>query len=102
MCVKMFKKYVWFYILKVHWLEQQVIKKRVKRDIYFPHNYEFNDPKWSRMWYLVGIVIINMGEGRGEIEMWYLVGIAYYFDMDPNINIVLMFFCIVQNVLPGL
>ncbi|XP_076102317.1 furin-like protease kpc-1 isoform X3 [Mytilus galloprovincialis] len=36
----------------VHWLEQQVIKKRVKRDIYFPHNYEFNDPKWSRMWYL--------------------------------------------------
>lgn len=36
----------------VHWLEQQVVKKRVKRDIYFPHNYEFNDPKWSRMWYL--------------------------------------------------
>ena len=36
----------------VHWLEQQVVKKRVKRDVYFLHNYNFNDPKWSRMWYL--------------------------------------------------
>ncbi|XP_076443592.1 uncharacterized protein LOC143282043 isoform X2 [Babylonia areolata] len=31
---------------KVKWLEQQVAKKRVKRDI------EFNDPKWPIMWYL--------------------------------------------------
>ena len=29
----------------VHWVEQQVAKKRVKREL-------FNDPKWAWMWYL--------------------------------------------------
>ncbi|XP_078313201.1 furin-like protease kpc-1 isoform X2 [Crassostrea virginica] len=40
----------------VKWLEQQVVKKRVKRDRYYSssinYNSNFNDPKWLRMWYL--------------------------------------------------
>ncbi|XP_013384579.1 furin isoform X2 [Lingula anatina] len=31
---------------QVKWLEQQVVKKRVKRNV------QFNDPYWNRMWYL--------------------------------------------------
>ncbi|CAH1797901.1 unnamed protein product [Owenia fusiformis] len=31
---------------QVHWLEQQVVKRRVKRDVFF------NDPKWPKQWYL--------------------------------------------------
>ncbi|XP_061173193.1 furin-like protease kpc-1 isoform X3 [Saccostrea echinata] len=41
----------------VKWLEQQVVKKRVKRDRYYSSsisfNDKFNDPKWPRMWYLI-------------------------------------------------
>ncbi|XP_070212344.1 furin-like protease kpc-1 isoform X2 [Littorina saxatilis] len=36
---------------KVKWIEQQVVKKRVKRDV------GFNEPKWPQMWYL------NRGKG---------------------------------------
>lgn len=40
----------------VKWLEQQVVKKRVKRDRYYTSsqnfNRNFNDPKWKDMWYL--------------------------------------------------
>ncbi|XP_064649992.1 furin-like protease kpc-1 isoform X3 [Lineus longissimus] len=32
---------------QVKWLEQQVVKKRVKRDLVY-----FTDPKWKQMWYL--------------------------------------------------
>ena len=38
---------IMFLLLQVKWIEQQVAKKRVKRDI------EIKDPKWSAMWYLV-------------------------------------------------
>lgn len=38
---------------KISWIEQQVVKKRVKRDVFS----DFNDPKWPRMWYL------NRGKG---------------------------------------
>ena len=34
-------------MFQVKWIEQQVARKRVKRDIVF------NDPKWPIMWYLV-------------------------------------------------
>lgn len=44
---------------KVKWLEQQVVKKRVKRDRYYTSsqnfNRNFNDPKWKDMWYLVSL-----------------------------------------------
>ncbi|XP_048733995.2 furin-like protease kpc-1 isoform X2 [Ostrea edulis] len=40
----------------VKWVEQQIVKKRVKRNIYYPSSMhfsdKFNDPKWPRMWYL--------------------------------------------------
>ena len=36
--------------VQVKWLEQQVSKKRIKRDA-TAHLY--NDPKWPKMWYLV-------------------------------------------------
>ena len=35
------------YSRQVNWLQQQVAKRRVKRDI------EFNDPQWPKEWYLV-------------------------------------------------
>ena len=45
----------------VHWVEQQIAKKRIKRDFSAEDEVElrekrdvtFNDPKWSKMWYLV-------------------------------------------------
>ena len=47
----------------VHWVEQQVAKKRVKRDFSAADEIEevkrtkrdvsFNDQKWTKMWYLV-------------------------------------------------
>lgn len=39
---------------QVRWAEQQVAKKRVKRDL---QHTAFSDPKWPRMWYL------NRGQG---------------------------------------
>ncbi len=36
-----------FIPFQVKWAEQQVVKRRVKRDYNM-----FNDPKWPRMWYL--------------------------------------------------
>ncbi|KAK3097979.1 hypothetical protein FSP39_015028 [Pinctada imbricata] len=41
----------------VRWLEQQIVKKRVKRDIHYHREFYFNDPKWPRAWYL------NRGQG---------------------------------------
>ena len=38
------------YIVQVKWLEQQVSKKRIKRDAAANLH---NDPKWPKMWYLV-------------------------------------------------
>ncbi|KAF7648556.1 hypothetical protein LDENG_00155090 [Lucifuga dentata] len=35
---------------EVHWAQQQLIKPRVKRNIQSASN--FNDPKWSNMWYI--------------------------------------------------
>ncbi|KAL3319956.1 hypothetical protein Ciccas_001360 [Cichlidogyrus casuarinus] len=35
-----------FTLFQVAWVEQQLVKRRVKRDL------EFNDPGWSKMWYL--------------------------------------------------
>uniref|UniRef100_W5N9Q8 Proprotein convertase subtilisin/kexin type 6 n=1 Tax=Lepisosteus oculatus TaxID=7918 RepID=W5N9Q8_LEPOC len=38
---------------KVHWIQQQVVKSRVKRYIRTDQNFiYFNDPKWSNMWYI--------------------------------------------------
>ncbi|KAK3877496.1 hypothetical protein Pcinc_017822, partial [Petrolisthes cinctipes] len=41
----------------VRWAEQQVVKRRVKRDIFpkvpfYPFSHHLNDPKWPQMWYL--------------------------------------------------
>uniref|UniRef100_A0A668AC49 Proprotein convertase subtilisin/kexin type 5b n=1 Tax=Myripristis murdjan TaxID=586833 RepID=A0A668AC49_9TELE len=36
---------------KVKWIQQQVVKRRIKRD-YKPNNIFFNDAKWSSMWYI--------------------------------------------------
>nr|XP_023698827.1 proprotein convertase subtilisin/kexin type 6-like isoform X1 [Paramormyrops kingsleyae] len=37
---------------KVNWIQQQVIKKRVKRNAASDQDYfTFNDPKWPNMWY---------------------------------------------------
>jgi hypothetical protein len=36
-------------LAQVHWSEQQLVKRRIKRSVN-----DFNDPKWPRMWYLVG------------------------------------------------
>ncbi|XP_052698700.1 furin-like protease kpc-1 isoform X6 [Crassostrea angulata] len=51
----------------VKWLEQQVVKKRVKRDRYYTSsqnfNRNFNDPKWKDMWYLHGEDLKKRGSG---------------------------------------
>jgi hypothetical protein len=44
---------------QVTWLRQQVAKKRVKRS----EQRLFNDPKWPRMWYLVGMVVVYYSVG---------------------------------------
>ncbi|XP_078690611.1 furin-like protease kpc-1 isoform X3 [Branchiostoma floridae x Branchiostoma belcheri] len=36
----------------VRWLEQQEIRRRVKRDLRQKRTIEFSDPEWSAMWYL--------------------------------------------------
>ncbi|XP_066503304.1 proprotein convertase subtilisin/kexin type 6 isoform X2 [Hoplias malabaricus] len=38
---------------KVDWIQQQVVKSRVKRNAWSDPNFVyFNDPKWSNMWYI--------------------------------------------------
>uniref|UniRef100_A0A8C8ST95 Proprotein convertase subtilisin/kexin type 6 n=1 Tax=Pelusios castaneus TaxID=367368 RepID=A0A8C8ST95_9SAUR len=38
---------------KVQWLQQQEVKRRVKRHVQSdPHLIHFNDPMWSKMWYM--------------------------------------------------
>lgn len=40
---------------QVEWIQQQVVKRRIKRD-YKPGGTQstyFNDPKWPSMWYMV-------------------------------------------------
>jgi len=40
---------------QVEWIQQQVVKSRIKRD-YKPGGTQstyFNDPKWPSMWYMV-------------------------------------------------
>lgn len=42
--------------LQVDWLQQQEVKRRVKRHVRRePHALPFNDPVWPNMWYLVGV-----------------------------------------------
>lgn len=42
--------------LQVDWLQQQEVKRRVKRQVRGePPALPFNDPVWPNMWYLVGI-----------------------------------------------
>ena len=48
---------------KVHWLEQQVVKKRVKRGF---NMLDFRDPKWPRMWYLKR----GKGQDMNIIPVW--------------------------------
>lgn len=40
---------------KVEWIQQQVVKKRTKRDydLSRAQSTYFNDPKWPSMWYMV-------------------------------------------------
>lgn len=38
-------------LFQVHWLEQQVAKRRTKRDIFM----EPTDPKFPQQWYLVSV-----------------------------------------------
>ena len=52
-----------FFCLQILWTEQQVVKKRIKRDLLdLDHdlssskhkwNPKFKDPQWPKMWYLV-------------------------------------------------
>uniref|UniRef100_A0A6I8SHP8 Proprotein convertase subtilisin/kexin type 5 n=1 Tax=Xenopus tropicalis TaxID=8364 RepID=A0A6I8SHP8_XENTR len=47
-------KYGYTNMGQVEWIQQQVVKKRIKRD-YKPTNTQstfFNDPKWPSMWYM--------------------------------------------------
>ncbi|TRY57783.1 hypothetical protein DNTS_012046 [Danionella cerebrum] len=38
---------------KVEWAQQQLVKKRVKRNVRLePSHVHFNDPKWTNMWYI--------------------------------------------------
>lgn len=37
---------------QVQWAEQQKVKTRVKRSALSDPNFNFNDPKWSNMWYI--------------------------------------------------
>ncbi|MBN3318924.1 PCSK5 convertase, partial [Atractosteus spatula] len=39
---------------KVEWIQQQVVKRRIKRDYKAsaPQSIYFNDPKWTSMWYI--------------------------------------------------
>lgn len=48
---------------QVHWIEQQVVKKRVKRGFNVG---EFRDPKWPRMWYLKR----GKGQDMNIIPVW--------------------------------
>lgn len=42
--------------LQVDWLQQQEVKRRVKRQVRGePHVLPFNDPVWPNMWYLVSV-----------------------------------------------
>jgi len=41
-------------MFQVKWLEQQVSKKRVKRDA---ATSLFSDPKWPKLWYLVSLTL---------------------------------------------
>lgn len=44
--------------MQVEWVQQQQIKKRVKRHIRAdPNLFHFNDPIWSNMWYLVSTLL---------------------------------------------
>ena len=49
--------------LNVNWLEQQVVKKRVKRNF---NMVDFKDPKWPRMWYLKR----GKGQDMNIIPVW--------------------------------
>ncbi|GAA6104387.1 proprotein convertase subtilisin/kexin type 6 isoform X1 [Tachysurus ichikawai] len=45
---------------KVDWIQQQIVKSRVKRYARSDPNFiYFNDPKWSNMWYIVSILFIT-------------------------------------------
>ena len=40
----------------IDWVEQQQIKKRVKRNLMYYHSMKsstFNDPEWDKQWYMV-------------------------------------------------
>ncbi|OWK01268.1 hypothetical protein Celaphus_00018380 [Cervus elaphus hippelaphus] len=43
---------------QVEWIQQQVVKKRTKRDYDFSRTQStyFNDPKWPSMWYMGGLL----------------------------------------------
>jgi len=40
---------------QIKWLDQQVVKRRVKRDVASM----FNDPMWPKQWYLVSELSLN-------------------------------------------
>lgn len=44
-------------MLKVEWIQQQMVQKRVKRTETMDqtHDGSFNDPKWDSMWYIVSM-----------------------------------------------
>lgn len=42
-----------FCLLKVHWCEQQVVKKRVKRSLISSEFMHFTDPLYPEQWFLV-------------------------------------------------
>ncbi len=49
-------------MLKVEWIQQQMVQKRVKRTDTMDqtHAANFNDPKWDSMWYIVSIQQITI------------------------------------------
>jgi len=42
-------------MFQIKWIEQQVVKRRVKRDV----QSMFNDPQWPQQWYLVSIASVS-------------------------------------------
>lgn len=54
--------YMFFSGWQVEWIQQQVVKRRIKRD-YKPGGTQsayFNDPKWPSMWYMVRLCRVTV------------------------------------------
>ena len=70
-----------FVILQVRWIEQQEVKRRVKRDnvVTSPWDPNLNDPQWP-LWYLVSVL-----DGFVGIDLLHIT--IVHFDWGPGVKI---------------